>query len=214
MHIIWDWNGTLFDDLHIVVDGVNASLAAVDANVQIDADGYRDHYRRPVRSFYDVLMGRPVTDAEWETINQVFHDAYYSKIELAGPNAEAHAAVAEVRNRSLTQSILSMWTDSLLGPTVARHGLAASMLAVQGSVAAEGSIKSALLRQHLDALALGAATKVVMVGDTFDDANAAAEVGVGAVFYDGGSHHRHALEATGVPVADTLCHAIDLAQGL
>jgi len=26
-HIIWDWNGTLFDDLHIVVESVNASLA-------------------------------------------------------------------------------------------------------------------------------------------------------------------------------------------
>jgi hypothetical protein len=28
------------------------------------------------------------------------------------------------------------------------------------------------------------------------------------VLYDGGSHHRHALEATGVPVADTLTAAL------
>lgn len=214
MHIIWDWNGTLFDDLHIVVDGVNASLAAVAADLRIDEDGYRDHYRRPVRDFYDVLLRRTVTDAEWETINQVFHDAYFTSIDQAGPNPEAHAAVAEARSRRLTQSILSMWTHSLLAPTVARHGLADAMLAVQGSTAAEGAIKAALLREHLAALQLDPATKVVMVGDTFDDAHAAAEVGVGAVFYDGGSHHRTALEATGVPVADTLCHAIDLAETL
>ena len=37
MHIVWDWNGTLFDDLAIVVDAVNASLAHEGAG-PIDAD--------------------------------------------------------------------------------------------------------------------------------------------------------------------------------
>lgn len=213
MHIIWDWNGTLFDDLHIVVDSVNASLAAIGSDRAIDGDGYRDHYRRPVRSFYDVLLGRAVTDTEWDTINRRFHDAYFERLDEASLNLEAHAAVAEVQTRNLTQSILSMWTDSLLRPTVARHGLAEFMLAIQGSQAAEGAIKAALLRDHLATLDLGS-TKVVMVGDTFDDAHAADDVGIGAVFFDGGSHHRHALEATGVPVADTLRHAVDLAAEL
>jgi len=214
MHIIWDWNGTLFDDLHVVVESVNSSLASVGSDVRIDDEGYRDHYRRPVRDFYDVLLERPVTDAEWAQINTVFHNVYFERLDEARPNAEALAAITEVSNRSLTQSILSMWTDTLLGPTVARHGLAGPMLAVQGSKEDEGAIKAALLREHLAQLQLRSDTKVVMVGDTFDDANAAAEVGVAAVFYDGGSHHRHALEATGVPVADTLCHAVDLAEAL
>jgi len=214
VHIIWDWNGTLFDDLHVVVESVNASLASVGSAVRIDDDGYRDHYRRPVRNFYDILLQRPVTDAEWVEINSVFHDVYFERLDEAGPNAEAHAAVAEVESRSLTQSILSMWTHTLLEPTVAHHGLAGPMLAVQGSNEDEGAIKASLLREHLAQLQLHPDTKVVMVGDTFDDADAASEVGVAAVFYDGGSHHRHALEATGVPVADTLCHAIDLAEAL
>ena len=36
-HIIWDWNGTLFDDLHIVVESVNVSLAELGAP-PIDAE--------------------------------------------------------------------------------------------------------------------------------------------------------------------------------
>ena len=139
MHIIWDWNGTLFDDLHIVVAGVNASLAAIGTDVVIDDDGYRDHYRRPVRDFYDVLIERPVTDAEWEAINQRFHDVYFERIDEARPNPEARAAITEVQNRNLTQSILSMWTHSLLRPTVARLGLAEPMLSIQGSTAGEGA---------------------------------------------------------------------------
>ena len=180
MHIIWDWNGTLFDDLHIVVEGVNASLAAIEADVAIDDNGYRDHYRRPVREFYDILLNRKVTDHEWLTINQRFHDVYFELIDQASPNAEAHAAVTEVASRSLTQSILSMWTHTLLGPTVVRHGLSDFMLAVTGSSDGEGAIKANLLRHHLGELGLPAGTKVVMVGDTFDDANAASEVGLGS----------------------------------
>lgn len=214
MHIIWDWNGTLFADLHVVVDGVNSSLEAIGSSLRIDADGYRDHYRRPVRAFYDVMLNRKVTDCEWSTINAEFHATYSRHFAEAALASDAHAAASEVVRLGLSQSILSMWTHELLVPTVDRYGLADSMLAVRGSVAAEGDRKAELLSRHLDEMALRPGTKVVMVGDTFDDAHAAAEVGVDAVFYDGGSHHRAELEATGVPVADTLCHAIELAQGL
>lgn len=214
MHLIWDWNGTLFDDLHVVVDAVNASLRAIGATVQIDADGYRDHYRRPVRGFYDAMLRRAVTDREWETINGRFHDVYSASLHLAGPSRDAHAAAAEVARRHYTQSILSMWTHDLLVEAVARYGLADKMVAVRGSYVAGGDPKAELLRRHLVEIEPHSTGKVVLVGDTFDDAAAAAEVGIGAVFYDGGSHHRPELEATGTPVADSLVEAIDIAARL
>jgi hypothetical protein len=31
------------------------------------------------------------------------------------------------------------------------------------------------------------------------------------VLYDGGTHHRHVLEATGAPVVDTLTAAVEVA---
>jgi len=214
MHLIWDWNGTLFDDLHIVVDAVNASLRAIGASIQIDEDGYRDHYRRPVRGFYDDMLPQPVSDAEWATINTRFHNVYLELLPGAGPAADAHDAVASARSRGATQSILSMWTHEQLVPTVSGYGLDVAMVAVRGADAAEGDSKVELLRHHLDELALGHDHRVVLIGDTFDDATAAHEVGAGAVFYDGGSHHRHQLDATGVPVADSLVEAIGIAAQL
>jgi hypothetical protein len=45
------------------------------------------------------------------------------------------------------------------------------------------------------------------------EALAAAEaVGAGCVLYDGGSHHRRALEATGAPVVDRLTDAVAYAS--
>jgi len=211
MHLIWDWNGTLFDDLHIVVESVNASLATVGAGFEIDADGYRDNYRRPVRGFYAAMLGRPVSDADWERINRSFHDSYFELLPRAGPARDAHDAVADAARRRLSQSILSMWTHDLLVPTVARYGLGELMVSVRGSESSDGDRKIDLLRRHLGEVGSAGNDRVVLIGDTFDDAAAAHEVGALAVFYDGGSHHRHELEETGVPVADSLLAAIDLA---
>jgi phosphoglycolate phosphatase-like HAD superfamily hydrolase len=107
-----------------------------------------------------------------------------------------------------------MWTHQLLVPTVADHGLTDLMIAVRGSDIATGDLKAELLARHLEELPMNGDVRTVLIGDTFDDATAAEAAGIGCVFYNGGSHHRPQLVATGVPVADTLIEAIDLAAVL
>jgi phosphoglycolate phosphatase-like HAD superfamily hydrolase len=53
---------------------------------------------------------------------------------------------------------------------------------------------------------------VLVIGDAKDDAAAAAHVGAACVLYDGGSHPRHELEEMGLPVANSLTEALDLAS--
>ncbi len=48
-HPVWDWNGTLLDDLRLVVDATTASLATVGGPV-VTADEHRRDYRRPIPS--------------------------------------------------------------------------------------------------------------------------------------------------------------------
>ena len=80
LHVVWDWNGTLLDDLDVVVAAVNVSLAAMDAPA-IDADGYRDHYTRPVWLFYERLLGRRIAPREWAHIDDVFHRTYRATLD-------------------------------------------------------------------------------------------------------------------------------------
>jgi len=132
----------------------------------------------------------------------------------AAPATDANRAAEYASQRRLTQSILSMWTHRLLVPTVTDHGLTDLMIAVRGSDTATGDRKADLLARHLEELPVNGGVPTVLIGDTFDDAAAAEAVGIGCVFYNGGSHHRSQLAATGVPVADTLIEAIDLAAAL
>ena len=74
-HVVWDWNGTLFDDFHLVIEAVNAGIAPIGIG-PITADDYRTHYTRPVKLFYERLAGRPISEAEWRDLDGRFHGAY------------------------------------------------------------------------------------------------------------------------------------------
>lgn len=209
-HVIWDWNGTLFDDLHIVVESVNASLAELGAP-PIDADGYRDHYTRPVNLFYERLLERQLTADEWKQIDATFHDTYRLALPRAGLALDALDALATVVERGWRQSILSMWWHEELVPFVEGRGLSGFMDRVDGNHHDAGETKQIHLERHLEQLGIAelGAEAFLVVGDALDDARAAIGAGVPCVLYDSGSHHRSELEAAGVPVVESLQAALD-----
>lgn len=212
MHFVWDWNGTLFDDLEEVVASVNRGLAQFGAD-PIDLDGYRSHYTRPVRLFYDRLLGRGVSEEEWQQIDNVFHDVYRGALEQASLTVDAATALEIVAAGPHTQSLLSMFPHVDLMPLIERLGITRYFDRIDGlEEGSRGDRKAYYLERHLRQLIAGEdPTIVVVIGDTPDDAVAAAGVGARAILYDGGSHHRVDLEAVGVPVVSTLVDAVELA---
>ncbi len=214
-HIIWDWNGTLFDDLSIVVKSVNATLEqfGADAARAIDADGYRDKYTRPVHLFYDKLLGRETNEEEWAWLDRTFHDSYRSLLEGGELAHDARSALELVAESGHTQSLLSMWWHRELVPMAQKLDVERYMVRIDGHRGgSSGQTKTSLLERHLAELSVvGVGAERVVVGDTLDDARAAAATGLQAILYDGGTHHLVELEAVGVPVASTLIEAVTLA---
>jgi phosphoglycolate phosphatase-like HAD superfamily hydrolase len=205
-HVVWDWNGTLFDDHVAVVAAVNDALALLGV-AAIDADTYRSHYTRPVQRFYEQLAGRPITAEQWQALDDAYHHSYHAWVERMGLAADAPAALAAAEQAGVTQSLLSMWRHEHLVPLVEQLGVGRYFVRVDGLKVAGGGAKTEHLIAHLAAIGVEAAS-AALVGDSLDDLAAAREVGAGCVLYDGGSHHRYALEATGVPVVDTLTDAV------
>jgi phosphoglycolate phosphatase-like HAD superfamily hydrolase len=206
-HVVWDWNGTLFDDHVAVVAAVNDALALVGLP-SIDSHTYRSHYTRPVQRFYEQVAGRPIEPGEWRTLDGAYHHSYHAWLERVGLAPDARAALAAAKAVGLTQSLLSMWRHQDLVPLVERLGIGHYFRRVDGLRVAGGGGKTEHLVTHLAALEVETSA-AVLVGDTLDDLAAARAVGARCVLYDGGSHHRHALEATGVPVVDTLTAALN-----
>lgn len=208
-HLVWDWNGTLLDDLPVVVEAVSQSIGRFGLD-PITADDYRDHYTRPVRHFYDNLFGRSVEDDEWEHLNATFHDVYFDLAAEVGLTSGALEAMELLDEAGWGQSLLSMSPHDWLTRIVDRLQLTHRLALVDGLTEVTGGLKAGHMEQHLRMLGIDGES-VVAIGDTPDDAAAAAHVGAGVVLFHGGSHHIEVLEAEGVPVAETLVEAVELA---
>ena len=210
VHIVWDWNGTLLDDLDVVVDAVSKSVVRYGVE-PLDANRYRDHFTRPVRAFYDSLFGRAVTDMEWEDLNKTFHDNYHAAVGDVGLARDAVASLQRVRALGWSQSLLSMSTHLHLVRLIENHGIAEFFSSVNGLKSPTGDLKVDYLRSHLVESPVAPADTVV-IGDTPDDHMAAQALGVRSIAFDGGSHHRQVLDQIGVPVTASLLEAVELVE--
>nr|WSW59979.1 HAD hydrolase-like protein [Streptomyces sp. NBC_00998] len=215
VHIVWDWNGTLLHDIDAVIAATNASFAEF-GFAPITLERYRELYVVPVPKFYERLMGRLPTDAEWEVMDATFHRYYWAAADAAGLTEGARELLRDWQAEGLTQSLLSLAPHEKLIPLVQAHGIERHFLRVDGRTGPSHTSKAGHLVRHLAALEETGvtATRTVLIGDAVDDALAAAHVGARAVLYTGGSHSRRSLESAGVAVVDTLAEAVSAARRL
>ncbi|MEW2517660.1 HAD family hydrolase [Actinacidiphila alni] len=212
-HLVWDWNGTLFHDIHAVIEATNASFAEL-GMAPITLERYQELYCVPVPRFYERLMGRLPTDAEWEVLDASFHRHYWTLAERCGLTDGAADLLAARRAAGLTQSLCSLAPHAELLPVVTSHGIIEHFVRVDGRTGPSSAGKAEQMARHLAALEGAGAdpARVVVIGDALDDAVAAAHVGAHAVLYTGGSHSRASLKSAGVPVVDTLAEAVAQAE--
>lgn len=212
-HVVWDWNGTLFDDFPLILDSCNAALAAL-GGAPVDEEGYRSRFIRPVKAFYEDILGREVSDDDWIEIDQAFHDHYHARIDEAALRGSTLDALGVVEESGATQSLLSMWHHDQLLPFTFRLGISDRFQRIDGRRDEGGGSKAPYLRAHLAALAEEGTEldpgDVLMIGDTLDDAASAADVGTRAVLFTGGEHGPESLAQAGFPVAHDLIEALAL----
>ncbi|WP_335939090.1 HAD family hydrolase [Streptomyces sp. PTD5-9] len=209
-HLVWDWNGTLLDDTAAVIGATNAAFGEVGLE-PITLEQYREMYCIPIPRFYERLMGRVPTDAEWERMDVIFHRHYTEQRAACGLTAGAEELLAQWRLAGGSQSLLSMYGHEQLVPVVRGYGIEPHFLRVDGRTGPSGGSKARHMERHFAALGGISPERTVVIGDAVDDAVAADHVGAKAVLYTGGSHSRASLEAAGVPVVDSLAEAADLA---
>ncbi|MEZ3182843.1 HAD hydrolase-like protein [Streptomyces pimonensis] len=212
-HIVWDWNGTLFHDVDAVIGATNAAFAELGLE-PLTLERYRELYCVPVPKFYERLMGRLPSPAEWELMDATFHRHYTEHHVRCGLAEGAAELLAGWGSAGRSQSILSLYGHEDLVPLVRDFGIETHFVRVDGRTGPSGGGKAEHMVRHLRALAGVDPARTVVIGDAADDALAALHVGARAVLYTGGSHCRASLEAVGVPVVDTLREAVAEAERL
>jgi phosphoglycolate phosphatase-like HAD superfamily hydrolase/membrane protease YdiL (CAAX protease family) len=200
-HIIWDWNGTLLDDLDMCLDIIGGMLTERNLPA-IDKESYLEIFDFPVKDYYQKI-GFDFSQEPFETISDQFIGAY----EKGRPDCDliggAREILAHAARLGLSQSILSASKNSYLLKAVEDYGIAGYFTAVLGIDNHHAAGKLALAQAFLESSSLDP-QEMLLVGDTTHDGDIARAIGVNCVLIPNGHHSRSRLEETGFPVIDSL----------
>ncbi|MFC9331716.1 HAD family hydrolase [Kitasatospora sp. NPDC057015] len=206
IHVVWDWNGTVRDDLSDHVAALNATLPDLGGS-PVSVETYRALHRVPIRSFYDLLLHREITDEEW-----LRGDAAFLAVLDERPvrlRAGARQIMLGLRAAGHRQSLLSLAPHERLVHEVEKAGITKLLDRIDGRIGTVVRTKGPALAAHLAALGVPPDNALV-IGDSLDDAVAAQEVGAYPVLHTGGLHSAQRLATAGVTLVDTLQEAVEV----
>ena len=196
-HIIWDWNGTLFDDAWLCVAIMNDMLAKRDMAL-ISAESYAAIFDFPVIDYYR-QVGFDFAREPFETVSTEFITGYESRRAECSLRTGTVALLDWVRRQGLGQSILSAAKQDFLRQAVAAFGITDFFNTVNG-VADHHAFGKVELGRTWAAQSGWRGDEVVLIGDTIHDYEVAQAIGVDCYLVPSGHQARERLVASGAKV--------------
>jgi phosphoglycolate phosphatase len=200
-HIIWDWNGTLLDDVWLAREVLNGQLAEMGLPL-LDEERLRAQFCHPVEKFL-MSIGMDFNRYSFERLAEEFHLRYMERQDECELRPSAREALQLVTAHGLPQSVLSALREDRLTEAVARNGLAGFFRAVAGvnDYLAVGKLERGVLLLRQCSEEPG---RTLLIGDTDHDAEVAAALGLRCILVACGFQDERVLGRCGVPVLRSL----------
>ena len=209
--VIWDWNGTLLDDVDISIEAMNRVLERYGLE-RLGRERYREIFRFPVRDYYE-LAGFDFGKVDFEKPAMEFIEEYYSLVGAAELSRGALEAVDRFSARGIRQIILSASERESLVKQVRRLGIEGRFSDILGIDYHFAASKTELALKWISDNNINK-DEVVFIGDTLHDLEVAAAAGCACVLVSCGHQSKAVLGNAAHNVARDISEAADLALGL
>ncbi len=206
MILIWDFNGTLLDDVQLGIDAINVLLARRDLPILESREAYQRHFRFPIIDYYADL-GLDVSQYDslaWEWMKE-----YLARVPDAPLMPHAMDMLEEARKQGIPQVLLSATEQSQLEMQVDQLGIAPYFRAILG----QSDIYAASKVDRAKAYFAGRDEKLLLVGDTDHDFQTAKAIGSDCILCAAGHQSRAQLEQLGATVIDDLSGLLSYLEG-
>jgi phosphoglycolate phosphatase len=206
-HIIWDWNGTLLDDLALSIDIVNSMLTPRGLP-PLTRDGYRDVFTFPIRNYYESI-GFDLGKESFDELSLEFVTTYKSRWHENSLYPQTTVILEQIFASGRSQSILSAHQQETLLELVETFDVAHLFQHMIG-LANSHAISKIDEGRRLLAVLPHQSSEVLLVGDTLHDAEVANAIGVDCVLVAHGHQSKRRLEQSGMTVVDSLNELVDV----
>ena len=194
--ILWDFNGTLLDDVALAVSSNNQLLARRGLPPIPSEDAYRELFCFPVADYYRVLG----LESEGEAFIRVAHEwmkEYRAGEKDAPLRTGAVAALDAIRSAGIPQGILSATEEQQLEEQVTALGIRPYFDHLFGREDIYATDKSGIAARYR---AEHPEERVLMIGDTIHDVETARAGDFSCVLVAGGHQSLSRLRSAGVEI--------------
>ena len=199
-HLLWDFNGTIFNDVGAGINAVNKMLVERELSPIPSVERYREIFDFPIEDYYKGL-GFDFDREPYEVLAPIWVELYDANAQSSGLSEGVAETMRAIDKLGVEQVVLSACEIGMLNSYLERLGVRGYLNEVIGldNIHARSKIAEGLAwrERNLEA-------KALMIGDTTHDFETARSLGADCVLFAGGHQSRAKLEACGCPVVDKI----------
>lgn len=205
--IVWDWNGTLLNDVDLCFECINRLLVSKNLAPLKDLAAYRDIFEFPIQNYYrkagfnfdetpyEVLAGEYMKDYQKKSYDcQLFEDVYQTL-------RKAHFF-------GIPQCILSASKKDYLLRQIEKFDISDLVDSIHGIENIYASSKKELARKYVESCPLE--DEIWFVGDSIHDYEVAHSLKANCILVTTGHQSRQKLERVDAIITDSLLESLDI----
>ena len=173
--IIWDWNGTLLNDVELCINVINELLLKRNHR-PLDKDRYRDIFTFPVRDYYNEA-GFDFSKEPFDKIAIEFIMSYHEKLKNASIFPEVINVLRSFKENGYRQYMLSAMEHESLINSVKEKGIYDYFEGISGIHDHFAESKIIMAKKFVKELAIHK-DRCCLIGDTIHDYEVANELGI------------------------------------
>lgn len=196
-HVIWDWNGTILDDVNLCTEIINNILTKRNLPT-VTVEKYKDIFTFPVINYYKDV-GLDISGNNFEIMSHEFINEYESKKLNCSLFPGAKELLKHFKKHNLSQSVLSAYSQHTLEEIVNHFDLSNYFIKLVGlnNIYAASKLDNGI--KWIKELNINP-KEVLMIGDTLHDYEVACEMGIDCILFSGGHQSKAKLQAANIPV--------------
>jgi phosphoglycolate phosphatase len=203
-HLIWDWNGTLLDDVNQCIAAINQMLSKRELKAFADIHEYHKVFGFPIVDYY-LQIGFDFEKEPFEDVAVEFIALYLSNVWKLHENAEQ--VLRAVHEKGVKQVILSASEINNLKAQLAEFDIEKYFDEILGISDIYAGSKTEI---GLEFISRNKIKSALLIGDTERDLETANKLGADCVLIANGHQSKEKLLTLGVAVLNDINDVLEL----
>ena len=189
-NIIWDWNGTLLNDIDLCL-GIANKMLANHQSLPLDLASYRNAFGFPITAYYEKI-GIDLAKESFDVLTDKFVSDYNQGVQNCDLHESVFPILKQFKNQQKNQYILTAAHLDLVQPLLDQFDINHYFKVVEGvdNYRAEGKVNRGVQLMQNNQIQRA---KTVLIGDTYHDFEVASAMDIDCILVADGHQSKERL---------------------